>query len=426
MLVTPETITLASATYAGGARFVAAGGGLPDRATTAALQTIAMGANINYCGICWDINGRYIWHAGGSVAITNLRKMDVATGLEDVAARIAFPVNIYSAIRTDNNVIICGGTGKVFEVDPVTSTILATINLAGAPAVFRAIRVPGVVGKYWTINSYTGTGATCLEYDAAGNLTGRSMAGTNYASLHVHPAFPGYFWTWQNGFAPRKIREADLAVITTYALAARTYGLVGEAWGSWSGCVDTQGRLYSWQSIAERVDRWTALGVADAFMLWTDPLRQFPWITWDAGCSHGQAVSLTDDDQWMGWIACVFPGTIRFNALRAQCVGPQTVVFNRAAATKPVTIRRLSFPGMPRNDGYYTPTTFATSVAGGAYVPAADGADTAIPLAVGQTLDVKVTYTLLGVPPGNDPYVESVKLEIEGCLRRPGYNEGYL
>jgi hypothetical protein len=400
---TIETLALADATLAGGARLV---GG--TYITTAEIQTIALGGHDSYGGVCWDPDGLHIWHARFAEAGDYLKKWRVSDGAEITASRVA-PGGTLRAVTRDSldKLIVAGyGSSKIYVVDPVT---LAVTTITPSPANAPYVAVRDSAGNFWTL---TAVGA-CAEFGPDGTATTRTVAGT-WTGLFVHPDIPGYIYLF-SAASIKRIAIAPGLAETVYTVATSGYGLPGEATYYVSGCTDSAGKVYAWTALRYRIDRWPAAGGAcEATAVWPDLTHGVDFLQYDSAIICSPFCAFTDDDQWLAWKTTTTGGSIRHNAIRARCVGPQTVVFRRAAATKSVTVRRITVPGYSGNDATYQPTAYATSVAGAAYVAAADGADCSVALAVGQTLDVKVTFTMLGVPPRGDPTITGpVVLEIE-------------
>jgi hypothetical protein len=427
----PIQLNLADATLSGGARLVAAGGGLPLRITTAALQTIALGGNTNYCGIVWDVDGLHLWHSRTGV----LNKYRVSDGA--IVKTIACGGSCTMGLsRTDGGaegrLIVPSYTDHTIrEIDITTSAVVVTVPI-GVNSCY-AIRVPGVTGKYWSIPNY-GTGGTFIEYNTDGTPTGRTIAGSYWNSPNVHTSFPGYFWITTYGGSTYKIRESDLAVMVTYAPTAAAYGLPCDNRSMYGPCVDLQGRLYAWQSSAQAVDRWTAAGAPDCRILWCDAARQVPWITWDAGASPNAFIRFSSDDQWMAWLAATTGGTIRFNALRALCVGVQRARWTWAF-TADFPCSGIDVPGhdaRAKDAVDYRASRYYYSLDGGVtrteIVPGAPL--TPIIFLTGQVLTLDGEFTMLGVPPGPAPYIggdagEGPRLIPPGYAHRQGFGGGF-
>lgn len=416
MAVAVEQLSLASAVLSGGARLAAAGGGLPQRITTAADFAFA-GGMLSYNNPVFADDGLSFWWTSFS-GPAGLYCTRIADGALLASVGTAGSPMGLSVDRTAQRLYVAVYTTSHCREYDMAGNLTADLNLTGVgwTNCAHVVRVPGTAGKIWA-RGYAAAN-TVVEFSlTTGIATGRTIVSS--VGIRSIYATTGYIWVVGGNGRVVKYDEPTLAVVYLWDPTGTSSDHGGDA-GRYPAdqgglTVDSAGRPIVVR-LNGAVDRYSAIGgagyTAERLIWGANPrLRDGVGGRSLIAFLQNQPIAFSVDEAQIAFPTVDNAGAI--SEIRVRSTAAAVSTWSKVFATSAV-ISLIGIPGALRGDRGndkasvavdFRAALFAYRVAAGAWVAFSPGAPLAIPIAAGQTLDVRATMNTFGQPPGNDPWI---------------------
>ena len=236
-------------TLSGGARFLSAGGGLPNRITTQADVLIDNVMTTNYGGVIIDPTETFAWISNWGSGAGTITQYALASGTPGTS--LAYPTMglfpfdnslFYAADYTDNLIQELQWDGTL-----VSSTSFSQVSVVA--------RVPGTTGKVWGI-TYPGGAAT--EVAIGGAPTARTIAGVFFGIW----ATTGFIYL-SDMVNIYKYDEPTLTLQDTWAVRQNSSSRPGDSglaqYVNWF-FIDSNNKPVLYEGLHGNIDRFASVG----------------------------------------------------------------------------------------------------------------------------------------------------------------------
>lgn len=404
------TLSLASATLAGGARLASSGGGLPARITTASDITIAAAHNVNFQGNhCFSQDSAYLWI--GDRNINNTIRYAVSDG--SVATTLTNKKLAYIAPSGDGATMFGGMWDNGTTLYQLNWDGTANQSATCVASTFQVAQGSLDSSTVWTrvFGSNTITQYNWPAMTATGNTVTGPASTQNFQIINVG----GVDYIFAFGTTQVKSYQiGSLTTIVTWTLGATNSTQFGDdTSGAWlSGIVDTSGRPLVSGRLGN-VDRYLSTGGTtfptnfDTRVMWGGDAITPMASSENAGVGGiGTTLAFSPNGNLVAY--SVHNSSRQLKDVRISTIGTQTAQWSNtfSAAT---TIRGVLVPGKLGNatngSTSYARTILQYSTDGSSWTAFTEGAPLAVAIGAGGTFYIRATLSLWMMPPSFPPYI---------------------